>query len=249
MPSIHNNSDLPLLCQLLIHPVSQTISLCFVSDSHFPLLSSLSANSNRTLLCCHLYLPWVRATWRPDRMCAMAPLFKNGLQFGHCLVPTVASLQEMGVSYIDLSGNEILNWSFLPNSVQVNSRSGKFHFIQAPCLPSSDALAFRWSSCVLLTSAWTLVRLSVADAFDHCWKCDISTPCRPVLVFSMISRKFSILSAWSTDVFAYYFLPFLVWNSALAILSSAEFLNVITCRHSNSSTTEETGMHNWVELL
>lgn len=61
--------------------------------------------------------------------CAPWPLsLKTAYSLGYCLVPTVASLQEMGVSYIDLSGNEILNWSFLPNSVQVNSRSGKFHF-------------------------------------------------------------------------------------------------------------------------
>lgn len=125
-------------------------------------------------------------------MC-LAPLFKHGLQFGPLLSPHCCKFAGDGSVIHWPQWDWESNWAFLPNSVQVNSRSGKFHFIQAPCLPSSDALAFRWSPYMLLTSAWTIMRLSVADAFDNCWKCESPTPCRPDLVFSMISRKFSIL--------------------------------------------------------
>ena len=47
---------------------------------------------------------------------------------------------------------------------------------------------------------------------------EISIPFRQVFVFPMMSRKCSIFSAWSTDVFADHFLPVLVWIPAPAIL-------------------------------
>ena len=72
-------------------------------------------------------------------------------------------------------------WSFLHSSAHVSSRSGRSHFF-----PSSVDLAFLWSSSVRYTSAWTMVRLSAAGPFDHCWKWDIPTPCRPVFVFPMM---------------------------------------------------------------
>ena len=46
----------------------------------------------------------------------------------------------------------------------------------------------------------------------------ISIPFRQIFVFPMMSRKCSIFSAWSTDVFADHFLPVLVWIPAPGIL-------------------------------
>ena len=165
-------------------------------------------------------------------MCAIVPLFPHSLQFGSLTRPHWCRFTGDGsVSYTDLSRNEIPNWSFLHSSVRVNCRSGRSHLIKAPCFISSVDLAFLWSSSVRRTSAWTMVRPSAADAFDHCRKWDIPTPCHLVFVFPMMSRMCSILSAWSTDVFAYHFLPFLVWIPAPAILLSAESCNFITKRH------------------
>ena len=68
-----------------------------------------------------------------------------------------------GVSYTVLSRNEMLN--FLFSFVHVSSRSGRSHFIQAPCFPCFVYLAFLWFSSVQRISAWTMVRFSAADAF------------------------------------------------------------------------------------
>ena len=120
-------------------------------------------------------------------MCAIVPLFPHSLQFGSSTRPHWCRFTGDGsVSYTDLSRNEILNWSFLHSSVHVNSRAGRSHFIKAPCFMSSVDLAFLLSSSVRRTSAWTMVRPSAADAFDHCRKWDIPTPCHLVFVFPMM---------------------------------------------------------------
>ena len=127
------------------------------------------------------------------------------------------------VSYTYPNRNEILNWSFVRSSVHVSFRSGRSHFIQAPCFPCTVDLAFLWSSSVRRTSVWTMVRLS-ALTLDHWRKCDILTPCRPVFVFTMMSRKCNLPSAWSTDVFADHFLSVLAAPAILLSLSPATSL-------------------------
>lgn len=176
--------------------------------------------------------PLSQTTWHPDRTCAMVLLFPHSLQFESSLSPHYCKFTEdFSASYTDHTRNEILNWSFLHSSARVNSRSHMFHFIQTPCFPSSIALAFLWSSSVRLTSAWSIVRLSAADILDHCWKCDSPKPCLTSLVFPMISRKWRIISAWSTDVFADHFPPVLVWIPAQAALSFAESLKPLPNGH------------------
>lgn len=87
---------------------------CLVSHNLFVCLFffSFSDNSNRTLLCPQkhalVYLPWLE---KLSVLIEYAPWFLSlnmAYSLGRGLVPTVASLKEMGVSYIDLSGNEIL---------------------------------------------------------------------------------------------------------------------------------------------
>lgn len=151
----------------------------------------------------YIYNSWVRDTWHPDLICAMVLFFHTDYSLGLHLVATV-------VSFTDLRTNGILNWSFLHSSFQVNFRCGRPHFIQVLCFPSSVAFAFLWSSSVLFTSAWTKVCISVACVLDHCMNCDICTPCRPVLVLLTMSRKWRIISLWSTDVISDRFLPVLV---------------------------------------
>lgn len=74
--------------------------------------------------------------------------------------------------------NDIPSWSVLHSSFQIHSCSGRPHFVQTPCFANSIAHAFLWSSCVRLTSDWTIMLLSAAaEALAHCWKCDIHTPC------------------------------------------------------------------------
>lgn len=87
---------------------------CLVSHNLFVCLFffSFSDNSNRTLLCPQkhalVYLPWLE---KLSVLIEYAPWFHSlnmAYSLGRGLVLTVASLKEMGVSYIDLSGNEIL---------------------------------------------------------------------------------------------------------------------------------------------
>lgn len=47
-------------------------------------------------------------------------------------------------------------------------------------------------------------------SFDHCWKCDVPSPCLPVQGFSMVSLVLREDSAWLTAVLAAHFLPDLV---------------------------------------
>ena len=100
------------------------------------------------------YLPLVNATWHPGEMCTIVSLLPYSLQFGSSTRPHWCWFTEDGsLSYTDLSRNEIRNWSFLHSSAHVSSRSGRSNFIQVHCFPSSDDLAFLWSSSVPHTSA------------------------------------------------------------------------------------------------
>ena len=96
-----------LFCQLLLHPLSQTICPCFWVSGRF-LLGSTSSTKLTHLGHCHvtLYLPGVSATWHPDRMWAIVSLAAY-----LAVWVTDASLQKMGVcpSSVNLS----LLWSSL----------------------------------------------------------------------------------------------------------------------------------------
>ena len=68
----------------------------------------------------------------------------------------------------------------------------------------------------------------------------------------MMFCKYTMLTAWSTDVFADHFLPALVCIPAPTILLSAVSRNVINKRcleTLKSSTTEDTVKRNCMELL
>lgn len=118
------------------------------------------------------------------------------------------------MSYSDFRRNPILNWSFFHSSAHSNFISSKSHFIQTPCFPCN----FLHSVALVLTYTLILCALSsaitiAADTFEFCWKYDISMPCRPVLVFPMMSCKYNSL---------FVFISVLCWIPVLAILSSAE---------------------------
>ena len=69
--------------------------------------------------------------------------------------------------------------------------------LQVPLHPGPMFTKFCWSCFPLMrrTSAWTMVRLSAAYAFDHSWKWDIPTPCRRCSCFQwcFVSIAYSLL--------------------------------------------------------
>ena len=143
---------------------------------------------------------------------AIVPFLPHILQFGSSIRPHWCKfIGNCSVSYTDLSRNKILNWTFHHSSAHVSYCYGRFHFIQAPCYPSFVYVAFPWSSSVCSTSIWARVSLSAAEAFGHCWKWEIPTPCRPVLVFPMMFCRCSMFSARSTEQ---YILIHVLYNNA-----------------------------------
>lgn len=70
-------------------------------------------------------------------------------------------------SFSYLKRNDIPSWSVLHSSFQINSCSGRSHFVKTPCFANSIALAFLWSSCS------PYFRLNhnapTAEALAYCW--------------------------------------------------------------------------------
>jgi hypothetical protein len=181
----------------------------------------------------HLYRPWDSAVLHYDITWRYYPTFPQSGQLAMGSSDNFHGLRFVGDgcrSYTDLRRK--LNWSgsYLHSSCQVSFFSGKFYFIQFPCLPSWTDLEDRVSSSALLSSVCTIDLLSTLSESLHRCLYLVPSLSLPLFVVPTISWSFKLLSACSTACFTDHFHPFFTPMPAPLIFPSDESFSVSSRR-------------------
>ena len=120
--------------------------------------SRLSARTARTCSCRHRYLPYCRDVLHSDRICAIVVWPPHRWHDGSSIRAHVCRfIGDGSVSHTDRSKMEFILGPSFHSSDKDILRSGRFHFLHAPNLPSCRAWFFFVCSsfCLNIGISWT----------------------------------------------------------------------------------------------